>query len=233
MRLARAFVCLSEGERPCGRCADCRKAEKGVHPDIVNVSRDPDRKELTVDKIRALCADAAVMPNEAAKKVYVIHEADAMNTQAQNAFLKTLEEPPSFAAFLLEAENPELLLPTVRSRCALLAAPAEETEREISERAGAFLDTLASGPDSELMRLLFSLEKLDKNELSAFFTEVKSAAAASLRGDDRRGLPPARLTQLIRLLDEAEKYAGFNVSGVHIIGLLTAGLLGEQRPLQK
>lgn len=116
--LSAAMVCTGEGERPCGRCSGCRKALAGIHPDISSLA--PQGKELVVDQIRAMRSDAYIKPNEAARKVYLIHQAQAMNESAQNAMLKLLEEGPPYAAFLLLTENADMLLPTVRSRCQVL-----------------------------------------------------------------------------------------------------------------
>ena len=131
-QIAAAAVCERGTDAPCGRCRGCRKARSGVHPDIIHVRREEGRQFLSVDQIRAMTADAYVLPNEAARKVYILDEADKMKTpEAQNAALKTLEEPPAGVIFLLCAENAGALLPTVRSRCVELS-----TNRD-RERAGA------------------------------------------------------------------------------------------------
>lgn len=117
--LSAALVCSAGGEGiPCGRCSGCKKALAGIHPDISPVGEDG--KDITVAQVRALRSDAYIKPNEAARKVYVLHRAQSMNQSAQNAMLKLLEEGPPYAAFLLLADNPAALLPTVRSRCETL-----------------------------------------------------------------------------------------------------------------
>ena len=135
--LAAAMLCRSDGVRPCRTCRDCRKVYDGVHPDVIYVAPDPDAKVPTikVDQIRSVAATAYILPSEAEKKVYVLRQADTMNLNAQNAFLKLLEEPPQSAAFILAAASPELLLPTVRSRCALLRDPAEQLQESDEIRA--------------------------------------------------------------------------------------------------
>ena len=85
--LAEKMLCQSEGERPCGVCRDCRKVKARVHPDLAVVERITDdkgkqKKEILVDQVRAMGADAYVLPNEAAEKVYIIKDADTMNEQA-------------------------------------------------------------------------------------------------------------------------------------------------------
>ena len=109
-KFAAAAVCSGAGARPCGKCRDCRKAAEHVHPDIITVSRLLDdkgrpKREIGVDQIRDVIADAQVLPNEAARKVYIIDRAETMNPAAQNAALKLLEEPPAGAVFLLCTTN--------------------------------------------------------------------------------------------------------------------------------
>ncbi len=116
--LSAALQCTSQMV-PCGHCAPCRKILSGAHPDIITVD-DPEKKTVYVDLIRQLQADAYIRPNEGRHKVYVIPRAQDMNENAQNALLKLIEEPPSYAVFLLLTDNGEKLLPTVRSRCAEL-----------------------------------------------------------------------------------------------------------------
>lgn len=116
--LAAAMVCSDNKQQPCGHCSGCKKAFAGIHPDISAIGADG--KDITVAQVRALRSDAYIKPNEAGRKVYLLHRAQSMNQSAQNAMLKLLEEGPSYAAFFLLAENAAALLPTVRSRCEVL-----------------------------------------------------------------------------------------------------------------
>ena len=154
--LAAAMLCRSDGVRPCRTCRDCRKVYDGVHPDVIYVAPDPDAKVPTikVDQIRSIAATAYILPSEAEKKVYVLRQADTMNLSAQNVFLKLLEEPPQSAAFILAAASPELLLPTVRSRCALLRDPTEQLQEsdEIRTLAEDYLRAVASQDRLTLLR---------------------------------------------------------------------------------
>lgn len=116
--LAAALVC--EGAHPpCMTCRACRKVLDGIHPDVITVD-SPDRKSVPVERVRALQADAYIRPNEGRRKVYILPRAQDLTESAQNALLKLIEEPPAYAVFLLLADSPEKLLPTVQSRCQLL-----------------------------------------------------------------------------------------------------------------
>ena len=113
--IAAAMLC-KDPDGPCGVCRSCRKVLSGNHPDCITID-DPTKKTVTVDLIRQARADIFVRPNEGERKIYLFPRAQDMGIPGQNALLKVLEEPPSYGVFLLLTDNPEKLLPTVRSRC--------------------------------------------------------------------------------------------------------------------
>lgn len=123
---AAALQCTSKDEeKPCGHCASCRKADSRNHPDIITVAHRPKSSSdkqtaLGVDDIRAMRSDVMIKPYSSEHKVYIVPGAESMTVQAQNALLKTLEEPPAYAVILLIADGLENFLPTVRSRCITL-----------------------------------------------------------------------------------------------------------------
>ena len=113
--LAAAILC--KGTRPpCAVCDPCRKVFSGTHPDFITVD-DPEKKTVTVDLIRQARSDIYVQPNESDHKIYLFPRAQDMGLPGQNALLKVLEEPPAYGVFLLLTDNPDKLLPTVRSHC--------------------------------------------------------------------------------------------------------------------
>ena len=118
---------------PCGTCRSCRKIERGVHPDVQVVSlasqeaggsgsgrKDAKHTSLSIDTIRELGANLSLRPLEGRWRVAIVEDAEAMREDAANAFLKTLEEPPSFAVLILIVPEPGAVLPTIRSRCQVL-----------------------------------------------------------------------------------------------------------------
>ena len=127
--LAAAMVCTGEN-KPCGVCNHCRKALSGSHPDCITVD-DAEKRYVPVELVRSARADMFVQPNEAAKKVYLFPRGQDMRAESQNALLKVLEEPPGYGVFLLLSDNPEALLPTVRSRCVELNLKALDS-RELT-----------------------------------------------------------------------------------------------------
>ncbi len=224
--LAAALLCEgSAAEKPCGTCRSCRKTLRGIHPDVTVVDRAGDRLEITVDQIRQVRADAVVMPNEAARKVYIIRSADTMNAAAQNALLKSLEEPPAQAAFVLAAENPSLLLPTVRSRCAHIPLFSGEKEfsGEAAELADRFFTALGSGP-LQFAGFTFELEKLDRVRFAAFLEAVSGLAVGKMREAAMSGRhdETVRLNRVISALSRARECAKANVGAGHICGMLCA-----------
>ena len=113
--LAAAILCKGS-EKPCGTCPACRKVFGSGHPDFITVD-DPEKKTVTVGLVRQAREDMYILPNEADHKIYLFPRAQDMGIEGQNALLKVLEEPPSYGVFLLLTDNPEKLLPTIRSRC--------------------------------------------------------------------------------------------------------------------
>ncbi len=115
--LAAALLCVGE-QKPCGVCPHCRKVLSGNHPDFIPV-QDPEHKNLPVKMVRQIRDEMFIRPNEGAKKIYMFHQ--DMGIEGQNALLKVLEEPPAYGVFMILTENPDSLLPTIRSRCVHLA----------------------------------------------------------------------------------------------------------------
>ena len=141
--IARAAVCASDDERPCGVCAACRKSE---HPDIAVYGEED--TPLTVDTVRELRAEAFVMPNEAPRRVVILRNAHAMQPAAQNALLKILEEPPARVVFILTCENRSQMLETIRSRCVCVTMQAVAYE----EAAPILRARLPQATEEDLVR---------------------------------------------------------------------------------
>ena len=130
-RLIAAAALCREAEKPCGACPSCRKLREGNHPDFITVE-DPEHKAVAVKIVREYREDIFIRPNEAEHKIYLFPQ--ELGIEGQNALLKILEEPPSYGVFILLTENPEQLLPTVRSRCTelkLTALPEKELKRAL------------------------------------------------------------------------------------------------------
>ena len=133
--LAAAILCQSS-RKPCGECTPCRKVRSGSHPDFITID-DPEKKTVPVELIRQARADIYIQPNESDRKIYLFPRAQDMGIPSQNALLKVLEEPPSYGVFILLTDNPEKLLPTVRSRCTELALqplPEALLRRQLTQR---------------------------------------------------------------------------------------------------
>src|SRR3954453_4096234 len=100
----------------CGKCAACTRIVRGMHPDVLLIAPG-DSGSIKIDTVRDAIDRSAYRPFEGRRRVVIIDEADALVPQAQNALLKTLEEPPSACVFILVTSRPDVLLPTVLSRC--------------------------------------------------------------------------------------------------------------------
>ena len=128
---AAALTCTGENQ-PCGICPSCIGAKADTNPDIIVVEPEEKHKTIGVERIRKLSAEVYVKPFLAKRKVYIFRDTQLITEQAQNAFLKLIEEPPEYAVFIFIAQNADLLLQTVRSRCVIVrfCALCDEAMRE-------------------------------------------------------------------------------------------------------
>lgn len=203
LALARALLCRSKPGEGCRDCAECHLVEVGNHPDVFIEDLERARLErpaatlLSIDQMRRMRSQLAGRPLRGSCKIGIIEPADRTTVDAQNALLKTLEEPAGAAVLLLVATNPQALLATIRSRCQLLLFAPLEIEL-ISERL------IASGTDATLATRAAALAggSLER-------ARVLADAELCALGDELRG----RLSQIAHrsvaeLLDFAEELAG-------------------------
>lgn len=131
-KLLSAAILCKEPSAPCGTCHVCRKVMEGSHPDVITVD-DPEHKNVAVKIVRQARDDVYIRPNESDHKIYIFPQ--ELGLEGQNALLKILEEPPSYGVFLLLTDNPERLLPTIRSRCtelSLKSLPADLLKKTLA-----------------------------------------------------------------------------------------------------
>ncbi len=164
--LARAFAktlqCEKQEPAPCNECQSCIQAESMNHPDIIMVTHEKPNL-ISVDEIREQVVDSiCIKPYKSKYKIYIIPDAQLMNPQAQNALLKTIEEPPEYGIIILLTTNLDKLLPTVRSRCIELATkPVRErdmleylkNEMKLSEEKAYFCLDFAQGNLGKAIKL--------------------------------------------------------------------------------
>ena len=115
--LAKALVCEKYPQSVCGCCPSCKKAQMKSHPDISRLEPEGKSRIIKIEHIREMKSRVVLKPLEGKSQVVILEEAHKMNPEAQNAFLKVLEEPPQNVYFVLLSPDPQALLPTVRSRC--------------------------------------------------------------------------------------------------------------------
>lgn len=194
---AMALQCEEDGKEPCQKCHSCRQALSGNHPDIIRVIHEKPNT-ISVDDIRTqVNGDVAIKPYSGKYKVYILSEAEKMTAQAQNALLKTLEEPPEYAVIMLLTSNVNALLPTIVSRCVTLdmkPVPDEVVRRFLcghmqvpdykAEVCVAFArgnigkaKALASSEDfekvkAEALSLLKYIQEMDLNEIIAAVKKI-------------------------------------------------------------
>jgi len=193
---AQTLLCKGAVEtRPCGSCPPCLRVLSGNHPDIIHI--EPERS-IGVDAIRALQEQMAVRTYEGGWRAVSIHQADKMTVQAQNAFLKGLEEPPPKTAFFLLADSTSALLPTILSRCRIMRfrlmtaedAAAVLVRRGIAPERAELLAQIAQGSVGHALEIdeseeYWNLRKRVSGALRALSGPGSVATAAMLLRDDR------------------------------------------------
>lgn len=236
--LAKAAVCLSDGDRPCGRCSGCIKAEAGSHPDILTLNGDENPRVFPVDAIRRIRSDAYIRPNEAPHKVFVLLGIQNMSEISQNALLKILEEPPENVLFVLTTVSAAALLPTVRSRTQIFSIvggslPGDWTKAEAVARA-----ILASG-EAELLfassGLIQSREEFRGvlKQLSLLFRDalvLRSGGTSCLSGQKEiasalgAGLTRLNLMHMLEKTEQAQATLEQNANNALLVTAYCAGL---------
>ena len=192
-------------EEPCGQCVGCTLMKNDTNPDFVVVMEDEGKNSIGVDTIRALQEDMAKAPEYGTKKVYVIGVADKMTADAQNALLKTLEEPAEYVVLILVSSNVLMLLETIRSRVVRLDF-ARNSDREvlmamerssIDFRAQGVSESLICGYADGIIGRALGIENFDVfKQISAEVLEVLSL------------MPQGKVEFVLRFIRLFEQYEG-------------------------
>lgn len=226
-RLAAAYVCTCQGDRPCGVCSCCRKVQGGIHPDIFKLMAQEGKHNISVAQVRAMRADAYIRPNEAERKVFIINGAELVGQDAaQNALLKVLEDGPGYAAFIFITQQPQQLLTTIRSRCEILslAAQKEAADGELLSMAREAAALLLDGEELALAEYMTAIErkKWTRETMRDFLSALEDVLQIEL------SVRTARAGAILELIGKIRAALSANVGIAHLTGWLAAG-----RPVKK
>lgn len=176
--IAKSLFCASpKNADSCDECANCRRVEQNTHPDFVLIAPEEGAASIKVEAVREVIARANLKPFEAPCKFFVIDQAELMNEVAQNAFLKTLEEPQGRTYFVLITQAPDKLLNTIRSRCQthyfVAASNSAEADEEVRAAAKEVTDFLVYDlPAKKSAFAAPDLSKLDRESLKKVLDEL-------------------------------------------------------------
>ncbi|HIU33028.1 MAG TPA: DNA polymerase III subunit delta' [Candidatus Pullichristensenella excrementigallinarum] len=211
--LVGAALCASpeKEKRPCGFCPACKRVAAGTHPDILNIR--PEGKSIGVEAVRAMIQFLSTKPYEGGCQAVVVEQAEKMTPSAQNALLKTLEEPSGEAMVLLLTDAPGALLSTIRSRCRLVRIPRLTgemcsralTQKGISQEQADFYAALSQGSVGRALEMMedagyLALREKVYRSLSALKDAASVAEAAS-------GIVPeaARAQEILEIFELAAR----------------------------
>lgn len=235
---AAALQCR-QPDRPCLRCTACSKTLRDIHPDVLT-AEDAEHKDLSVEVLRALRAEAFIQPNEGACKVFIFPDARRLTVQDQNLLLKLVEEGPGYASFLFCAENAAMLLPTVRSRCVELSVrPTVQEETVLLPETQTLLEAMAGGETGSMVRALVGLEngKIPREKLQQALRQCRTGAQQALRlqygvdpepvwatlaGPLSRSLKKKQLMELCEMLGRFAQECEWNVAVGQVLGAIAA-----------
>ncbi len=236
--LSMAAVC-DNAERPCGVCKNCLNAKKKNHPDVQYLQLEPKKKQYTVDQMRALIADAYILPNEANAKVYVLEQCDdRFSTLAQNTFLKLSEEPPQNVFFILLCKSAHRLLTTILSRFTVIRLKGSASfDDDTLAAAKSIAEGIVDAREYPLLKALLCLQ--NKEQAGVILAAVKQSlrdALVILSGGDAIGNREtaqklaSRLTRkkLLQMMELCNAMLG-KIKQNGNINLLTTWMCGEFR----
>lgn len=196
---AKTLQCEEGGSSPCGKCHSCIQAESNNQPDIIHVTHEKPNS-IGVDDVRQqLVDDIVIKPYSSRYKVYILDEAEKLTVQAQNAILKTIEEPPAYAVIIFLTNNEGVFLPTILSRCVMLSLKPVKNQLIIeylmknckvpeyhAQLCAAFAQgrpgravKLAASPDfeeikSNIIKLLKNIHNMELTDLVAAIKEISN-----------------------------------------------------------
>jgi len=209
---AMALNCIGRvSDRPCGSCSSCIRARSGNHPNLDIVR--PTGQSIKIKQIRQIISDTAKKPFEIGYKIVIIENAEKMTHDAQDAFLKTLEEPPANTVFLLLVENQSMMLPTIVSRCQVYRfKPVDMNEMKsfIESRydyVQADIDVAVRYSKGIVGR---ALEFLQNNENLRSYTTYIDILEKALMGNEGEAL--SLVSAVAEAKEEAERFLEFTLA---------------------
>ena len=203
MMMAKAFaqtlLCEKGADEPCHECHSCKQAETDSQPDIIYVTHEKQRT-ISVDDIRGqINQSIGIKPYSRPYKIYIVDEAEKMNEAAQNALLKTIEEPPEYAVLILLSSSSETFLPTITSRCVTVPfrALADDMVKSF------LIEKLNTSPDRASLATACAQGALGKAILLAGsddFEQIRDSAISLLRRTDE--IDSYEMAQAIKQIGE-------------------------------
>ena len=226
--IAMEAVCRSS-RAPCRVCPACKKVIDDCHPDVQIIRKITDdkgnqKKEILIGQIRNVVSEAVVLPNESEKRVFIIHEGDDMNTEAQNAALKLLEEPPEWVILIITARNPNKLLPTVRSRCGEINVSSDISRQssESEKMADEYLNIVLKNDEIALFKWCEANNSISSSEMEEFAQAVCRRLTDILCYREKADIKMSTAMHIEQLFEKCSLYLKSNAGVKTLFGMIEA-----------
>lgn len=204
-------MCASKDGKPCKKCSDCIKIEAESHPDVKFIEPEKDAGPIKIEHIRDIREDAHIISNEGGYKFYIITNGERLTVQAQNAFIKILEEPPKNVIFIICTEFLSSLISTVRSRCQVFKCLEIENLSDSAENlAKEFVEAILN---KDKIKMLFLGGEISNDRI--FFKQIVNKIIELLIKSSGKAVLKINLIEkldvLKSLIEMAERNVNFNL----------------------
>ena len=215
INVAKILMCQSGKNNFCGKCNSCKKISDNSHPDIKIISPQSGQKTIGIDTIRILKQNAYITPNESDYKIYIFPDASTITPQAQNAFLKILEEPPKSVIFMMICQNKSKLLNTIISRltCFKISNCDDMVDDIILSSAKKLIEGLINKNELEILKILSEFSK-NRSDFIKLLKYLKNLVIQNVKVKNKDGLilDSIKTVKILDKMGECENLAEKNIN---------------------
>lgn len=217
INVAKILMCQNGENNACGNCDSCKKISGNIHPDIEFIKPQSNQKTIGIDTIRTLKQNAYITPNESDYKIYIFPDSSIITPQAQNAFLKILEEPPKSVIFIMVCQNKSKLLNTIISRltCFKISSNENQVEDSILSAAKKLIGNLINKNELEILKILSDFSK-NRSDFIKLLKYLKNLIIQNLASNNKDNLILDSI-KTVKILDNLEKCENLTEKNINML----------------